>query len=144
MALKTKFIFDLEYALTSGGINLPDVETSIKKQVEVSDVYVRVVNVSPITAQKTAMTLEEPAASDAATEGGAVTLADGVLAEGSTVYVELYDSTKQNKLGVAGYKGFTPCNNDDAKNIIKQAYEFLKTLPDFAEAADIFEAGQAE
>lgn len=37
-----------------------------------------------------------------------------------------------------------PCNDDDAKNIIKQAYEYLKTLPDFALATNVFEEGQNE
>ena len=101
-------------------------ETTIKKQIYVEDVYVRVVNISPITAK------------------AAVTLAEGEFAEGATVYVELYDSTIENRLGVKSFEGFMPCNDEDAKNIIKQAYEYLKTLPDFALATNIFEEGQSE
>lgn len=126
MALKTNITFELEYTLTCGDLNLPNVETTIKKQVYIEDVYVRVVNVSPITAK------------------AAATLAEGELAEGATVYVEFYDSTKENRLGVKSFEGFMPCNDDDAKNIIKQAYEYLKTLPDFALATNIFEEGQNE
>lgn len=126
MALKTNITFELEYTLTRGDLNLPNVETTIKKQIYVEDVYVRVVNISPITAK------------------AAVTLAEGEFAEGATVYVELYDSTIENRLGVKSFEGFMPCNDEDAKNIIKQAYEYLKTLPDFALATNIFEEGQSE
>jgi hypothetical protein len=31
---------------------------------------------------------------------------------------------------------------DDSKNFIKQGYEYLKTLTDFQDAADVLETGQ--
>ena len=37
---------------------------------------------------------------------------------------------------------FTPSVADDSKNFIKQGYEYLKTLTDFQDAADVLETGQ--
>ncbi|MEK5469340.1 hypothetical protein [Paenibacillus sp. FSL M7-0896] len=37
------------------------------------------------------------------------------------------------------YKSFTPSVEEDAKNFIKQGYEFLKSLPEYDGAIDILE-----
>ena len=125
MALITDFTFDLDYVLIDGGFSLPDVETSIKKQMTIEGVYVRVIDVSPITAPKAPMLLSE-----------------GEAFNGSTIYAELYDSTRQTKLGVVSYDGFMPSNARGAVNIVQQAYEYLKTLDVFKDATDVFEEGQ--
>lgn len=46
--------------------------------------------------------------------------------------------------GFSGAKNyaFVPSVADDAANFIKQAYEHLKTLDEFAGAVDVLEAGQ--
>ena len=125
MALITDFTFDLDYVLIDGGFSLPDVETSIKKQMTIEGVYVRVIDVSPITTPKETMLISE-----------------GEPFEGSTIYAELYDATRQNKLGVVSYGGFMPSNARGAVNIVQQAYEYLKTLDVFKDATDVFEEGQ--
>lgn len=38
------------------------------------------------------------------------------------------------------YYSFTPDTSEDATNFIKQAYEYLKTLPEYADAIDVIES----
>lgn len=45
------------------------------------------------------------------------------------------DATKQQVIGQRFY-AFTPSVADDSENFIRQGYEYLKTLPEFAGAAD--------
>ena len=40
-------------------------------------------------------------------------------------------------------KNFVPSTDDNAPNFIKQAYLYLKTLPEFNDATDVLEEGQA-
>ena len=45
------------------------------------------------------------------------------------------DSTKQEKLSSA-MRFFTPSVSANSSNFIQQGYEYLKTLPEFADAVD--------
>jgi len=45
------------------------------------------------------------------------------------------DSTKQEKVASA-IRFFTPSVSDGSTNFIQQGYEYLKTLPEFADAVD--------
>ena len=45
------------------------------------------------------------------------------------------DSTKQEKVASA-IRFFTPSVADSSTNFIQQGYEYLKTLPEFADAVD--------
>lgn len=51
------------------------------------------------------------------------------------------DSTKQNIINTTSYS-FVPTVGVDADDFIKQGYEYLKTLPEYADAIDILEEGQ--
>ena len=60
-----------------------------------------------------------------------------------TFYISIYDnSLKENLITSTPYE-FVPSVEDEAGNFIKQAYEYLKTLPEFENAIDILEEGQA-
>lgn len=53
--------------------------------------------------------------------------------ESVIVNVEKFTNDKQNIIDVENYS-FVP--NMNGENFIKQAYEYLKTLPEFADAQD--------
>lgn len=55
--------------------------------------------------------------------------------------VSTYTADKSTVISQAQYT-FTPSVAEGSANFIKQAYEYLKTLPDFAGATDVLEAGQ--
>lgn len=50
-------------------------------------------------------------------------------------------ATKQNIINTTSYS-FVPTVGVDADDFIKQGYEYLKTLPEYADAIDILEEGQ--
>ena len=43
---------------------------------------------------------------------------------------------KGDGIVVEKFYSFTPSTDNDSENFIKQAYEYLKTLPEFADATD--------
>ena len=51
------------------------------------------------------------------------------------ITVNVYDSEKKNIIETNDY-WFTPDVNDTSENFIKQGYEYLKTLPKYADVTD--------
>lgn len=53
----------------------------------------------------------------------------------------IYNSTKNKLINIVSYN-FKPNVSNDSDNFIKQAYIYLKTLPEFANAIDLLDEGQ--
>lgn len=49
--------------------------------------------------------------------------------------VEVYNSEQSELIYISGYK-FNPDTTDNSPNFIQQSYEYLKTLPEYADAID--------
>lgn len=58
------------------------------------------------------------------------------------IKVGTHTSNKENLLTVEVVE-FTPSVSNTSYNFIKQGYEYLKTLPEYANAIDVLEEGQS-
>ncbi len=59
-----------------------------------------------------------------------------------TFELEVYKDNTKSFLVESKHYSFVPSVDDNAPNFIKQGYEYLKTLDEFAGAVDILEDGQ--
>lgn len=58
------------------------------------------------------------------------------------ITVGFYSDVEASNLIYSKHYDFLPDVNDPSENFIKQAYEYLKTLPEFEGAVDVLEEGQ--
>lgn len=56
--------------------------------------------------------------------------------------VGVYETEDKNNLVFTKNYNFIPSVQPGSENFIQQAYEYLKTLPEYADAIDILEEGQ--
>ena len=61
--------------------------------------------------------------------------------DAANAYVTIYCADRTTIVSQPQYT-FTPSVAEDSTNFIKQAYEYLKALPDFSGATNVLEAGQ--
>ena len=123
MALQKDYTINLDYVLTTD-INVDDIEKNIQKQYVIKNAYFKVINISPI--------IYIPVQEENESESKNI----------STIYLEVYDSKKTKVITVESITGFKPSNTDGAENIIKQAYEYLKTTELFKNSLNVLEEGQ--
>lgn len=120
MALQQDYTINLDYVLTTD-INADDVEKNIQKQYTIKEAYFKIVNISPI--------IYIPAK-------------EKEVENTSIIYLEVYDKEKTKVVTNISVDGFKPLNIDGAENIIKQAYEYLKTTELFKNSLNVLEEGQ--
>lgn len=123
MALQQDYTINLNYVLATD-INADDIEKNIQKQYVIKNAYFKVINVSPI--------IYIPIQKENESESKNT----------STIYLEVYDSKKTKVITIESITGFKPSNTDGAENIIKQAYEYLKTTELFKNSLNVLEEGQ--
>ena len=123
MALQKDYTINLDYVLTTD-INVDDIEKNIQKQYVIKNAYFKVINISPI--------IYIPVQEENESESKNI----------STIYLEVYDSKKTKVITIESITGFKPSNTDGAENIIKQAYEYLKTTELFKNSLNVLEEGQ--
>lgn len=124
MALQKDYTINLDYVLTTD-INVDDIEKNIQKQYVIKNAYFKVINISPIIY----IPVQEENESESKNNI-------------STIYLEVYDSKKTKVITIESITGFKPSNTDGAENIIKQAYEYLKTTELFKNSLNVLEEGQ--
>ncbi len=126
MALQKDYTINLDYVLTTD-INVDDIEKNIQKQYVIKNAYFKVVNISPIIY----IPVQEEKEGEPESENT------------STIYLEVYDSEKTKVITIVSVAGFKPSNIDGAENIIKQAYEYLKTTDILKDSLNVLEKGQS-
>lgn len=127
MALKLDYNVKLEYELRNNTGVLTDVKQRKTEIKTVKDCYIKITDIIPAVA------------------GGTPAYAPSFEGEeiGSVVRYDVYNADKTVLITRNEIQGFRPSVAEDAPNIVKQAYEYLKTTQTFINALDVFEEGQS-